>query len=143
MSEHSTVRSWNLWAQWGPLLFGAGLAVLTVVLSELLSADRAAELHAMILVFIAAPYAGFASMDGGRMELVTEVLGITLFCSLAVFGLWVWAPLWIVGYAGHAVWDTLHHPDSGFGAEIVGWYVPFCVSYDILIAGYLAVTLFG
>jgi hypothetical protein len=41
------------------------------------------------------------------------------------------------------VWDTLHHPEGGFGARVVGWYVPFCVVYDLLIAGYLVVVLFA
>ncbi|WP_284013595.1 hypothetical protein [Halobaculum litoreum] len=97
----------------------------------------------MILVFIAAPYAGFASLDGGVRAMATEFAGIALFCGLAVLGLWVWAPLWILGYAGHAVWDTLHHPESGFGATIVGWYVPFCVVYDVVVAAYLAAVYLG
>jgi hypothetical protein len=94
-------------------------------------------------VFIAAPYAGFASIEGGRRTMTVEFAGIAAFCLLAVVGLWFWPPVWIVGYAGHAVWDTLHHPDGGFGARVVGWYVPFCVVYDLLVAGYLVVVCFG
>ncbi|WP_254279333.1 hypothetical protein [Haloarcula marina] len=75
--------------------------------------------------------------------MATEFVGIAFFCSVAVLGLWVWPPLWILGYVGHAVWDTLHHPETGFGTEIVGWYVPFCVIYDVAVAGYLAAGYFG
>lgn len=140
MSRSFAVRSRQFWFQFRPLAVGVGLAVLTVVVSELLSPQRAADLHAMILVFIAAPYAGFASIHGGARTIVTEVAGIALFCTLAVLGLWIWPGFWMLGYAGHAVWDTLHHPESEFGATITGWYVPFCVVYDVLVAGYLAVA---
>lgn len=143
MSGRASVRSPRFWLQSRPLAVGVGLAALTVAISELLLPSLAADIHAMILVFIAAPYAGFASLDGGSRAMATEFAGIALFCSLAVLGLWVWPQLWILGYAGHAVWDTLHHPESGFGATIVSWYVPFCVVYDVLVAGYLAVVYLG
>lgn len=134
-------RAW--WDRWWPLLVGTGLAALTVAVSELLTSARAHDMHAMILVFIAAPYAGFGSLDGTPKALATEFIGITVFCGSAVIGLWVWPPMWVLGYAGHALWDVVHHPEAGFGAEIVGWYVPFCASYDLLVAGYLAVVLMG
>lgn len=143
MNSPKTVFSWGLWTQFRPLVVGIGLALATIVVSEHLPAALATDLHALILVFIAAPYAGFASMDGRPREMVTEFAGIAAFCGLAVLGLWVWEPLFVVGYAGHALWDTLHHPSGEFGAEIVGWYIPFCVVYDLVVAGYLAVGLFA
>jgi hypothetical protein len=103
----------------------------------------ARDVHALVLVFIAGPYAGFASMDGRPRALATEAAGIAVFCGLAMVGLWAWPPAWILGYAGHAVWDGLHHTDGRFGARLVGWYVPLCVVYDLAIAGYLAVALIG
>jgi hypothetical protein len=124
-----------------PAVLGVCLAALTITVGELLPPTLAADLHAMILVFITAVYVGFASVDGDGRALLVEIGGVALFCSLAVSGLWVWSPLWIVGYVGHAVWDTLHHPNGAFGADIVGWYLPLCVVYDLLIAGYLAVVL--
>jgi hypothetical protein len=143
MSGRSSVWSPRFWLRSRPLGVGLGLALVTVVVSELLRPPLAADLHAMVLVFVAAPYAGFASFDGRTRAVVTEVVGIAAFCALALLGLWVWHPIWILGYAGHAVWDTLHHPESGFGATIVGWYVPFCAVYDALVAGYLAVVYLG
>jgi hypothetical protein len=130
-------------AQGRPLAVGAGLAVLTMLVAELLPPAWAFDLHALVLVFVAAPYAGFASLHGGWRTMAVEFVGIAGFCLLAVVGLWVWPPAWVVGYAGHAAWDTLHHETGGFGARVVGWYVPFCVVYDLLIAGYLTVVLAG
>lgn len=141
MSESTSVYSPQLWLQSRPLSVGIIVASLTILVSELLPPSFAANLHAMILVFITAPNAGFASIDGGTREMLTERASITLFCGLAVAGLWVWEPLWIIGHAGHALWDTLHHPGSGFGAQIVGWYIPFCVVYDRVVAGYLTVVI--
>jgi hypothetical protein len=143
MTAPSSVHSRRFWLQSQPLSVGVGLVVLTVAVSELLPPSLAADLHAMVLVFIAAQYAGFASLDGGGRAMAMEFAGIGLFCGLAVLGLWVCAPIQILGYAGHAAWDTLHHPESGFGATIIGWYVPFCVVYDILVASYLVVVYLG
>jgi hypothetical protein len=141
MTRSPTPPSWQLRGQSWPVAVGLALATLTIVVSERLPPTFAADLHAMILVFIAAPYAGFASIDGRTREMTREFVGIAVFCLLAVLGLWVWQPLWIVGYAGHALWDALHRPGSHFGAEVVGWYVPFCVVYDLVVAGYLATVL--
>lgn len=143
MGNPNGILSRGFWVRSRPLAAGGGLAVATIALSEALPPSLSSDLHAMILVAIAAAYVGFASADGGRRAMATEVAGIAFFCGLAVVGLWVWPPLLIVGYVGHAAWDTLHHPSGKFGAEIVGWYVPFCVVYDLLIAAYLVVLLFG
>lgn len=77
----------GVWAQSRAVAAGVGLAAVTILFSELLSPSRASDLHAMILVFIAATYVGFASMDGGRREMATEVAGIAFFYGLAVLGL--------------------------------------------------------
>jgi hypothetical protein len=130
-------------AQGRPLAVGVGLAVLTMLVAELLPPARAFDLYALILVFVAAPYAGFASLHGGWRTMVVEFAAIAGFCLLAVVGLWLWPSAWVVGYAGHAAWDTLHHESGGFGARVAGWYVPFCVVYDLLVAGYLVVVLLG
>lgn len=116
---------------------GTGLAVVTIIVSELLPRAFALDLHALVLVFIAAPYAGFASMDGGSREMAIEFAGIAGFCTLAVGGLWLWHPLWILGYVGHGLWDILHHPHHRFGTTVVGWYIPFCAYYDLIVGGYL------
>ena len=140
MHSSNSIVSWRLLSRSRSVAAGVGLAAVTIILSELLPPSLSSDLHAMILVFIAAAYVGFASMDGGRREMLTEFAAIALFCGVAVLGLWVWPPLLIAGYAGHAVWDTLHHPIRDFGAEIVGWYIPFCVVYDLLIAAYQLLT---
>lgn len=123
-----------------PVSVGTGLALVTIVVSELLPRAFALDFHALVLVFIAAPYAGFASMDGGPRQMVIEFGGIALFCGLAVGGLWAWHPLWILGYVGHGLWDVLHHPHHRFGATVVGWYIPFCSYYDLIVGGYLFVV---
>lgn len=40
------------------------------------------------------------------------------------------APMIGLGLIVHAGWDVLHH-NSGFGAEVPRWYIPFCVVFDI------------
>jgi hypothetical protein len=137
--HHSSARNslLNPLQQFWPVAVGTGLAGVTIIVSELSPPEFALDLHALVLVFIAAPYAGFASIDGGQREMVIEFAGIACFCALAVGGLWLWHPLWVIGYVGHGLWDVLHHPHHRFGATVVGWYIPFCFYYGILVGGYL------
>lgn len=125
-----------------PVTVGISLALLTVVVSEFLPPSRALDLHTMILIFISAVYLGFASAEEEYYKLMIEISGIIVFCTLAMLGLWLWPPLLIIGFVGHAAWDVLHHPENHLGAQVVSWYIPLCLSYDLLVAGYLTVTMF-
>jgi hypothetical protein len=125
------------WIQIRPILIGAGLAALIITFGELLPEEHLLEFHTLALVFIAAVYIGFASADGRPQALVTEVVGIIVFISLALIGLWTWTPALILGFVGHAGWDLIHGPHGTFGAETVGWYIPFCVIVDLAIGAYL------
>ena len=45
---------------------------------------------------------------------------------------YLYAPLAIPSlYVLHGLWDMAHHPTS---MPMPGWYVPFCLVYDVLAA---------
>jgi len=68
--------------------------------------------------------------------------------GVAGFGLAGWAGIrgsawWLVaGWAVHPAWDVgLHY--FGPGQFAPAWYVVLCVSFDLLVAGYIALAVAG
>lgn len=116
--------------------FGTGLALLTVIVLEWLPLAQAHDMLAMLLVFIAAVYIGFALADGERHNLLIEISGVVGFGLCAVLGLW-WNAWWlVVGYLAHGIWDVIHHP-QGIHTPTPQGYAPFCLVYDWLMSAYL------
>lgn len=138
-----STHPWHEFSRFRPILVGGGLAAFSITFGELLPDGQLLELHTLSLVLIAAVYIGFASADGRPHALATEVIGVIAFLSLALVGLWVWPAALILGFVGHAGWDLIHGPHGKFGAETVGWYIPFCVVYDLAVGAYLLVHIGG
>ncbi len=114
--------------------FLAGTATITFAL--LIPKSSALELLTAVLWSIAAVYFGFVLIDGRRRELLIEIGNMVLTIALALLGLWV-APYWLaLGYFAHGLWDAFHHPRL-IQTKIPRWYVPFCMLYDWMIAGFI------
>ncbi len=117
-------------------IIGFVASIATIAIAALMPKGMALELLFGILVGIAAVYFGFALRDGRKRESLIEFGGIALTLALAALGLWV-SPYWLaLGYFVHGVWDLLHHP-RGIRTEMPRWYVPFCLIYDWLLAGFI------
>lgn len=120
---------------------GVGLALLTLLLVTSLEEALARRFLALLLAAIGAVYVGFALMDGRRGVLVLEVAAAAATFVCALYGLAV-SPLGLVaGYAGHGVWDLLHHPRRSVGASVVPWYPLACLAYDWIVAVWILGTL--
>jgi len=118
------------------VLLGVTLALLSALILSLLDQPKALDLTSMLLIFIAAPYIGFALMDGRQREIWIEIIAIIVFATLAILGLWM-QPIWLViGLFLHGIWDVIHHP-HGIQTQLTSWYPPFCMVYDWLVAGYV------
>ncbi len=118
------------------LLSGLVGAIATVTIASLLPKPMALELLFAILVAIAFVYFGFVLIDGRVREMLFEFGNIALTLTLAFSGLWV-APYWLAaGYFIHGVWDAIHHP-GGVQTKTPRWYIPFCLLYDWLVAGFI------
>lgn len=124
-----------------PVGFGVALFSVTVPIHLLTDTKTSITIAATTLALIGGAYIGFDVADGRRDVFWSELAVATLFGAAAVLGiLWHWAAL-PVGLALHAGWDLLHH-NSHRLARIPKWYVPFCVVYDLLAAGFL-IFLYG
>ena len=124
-----------------PVGFGVALFSVTAPIHLLINTETSIAIAAMILALIGGAYIGFAVADGRRDVFWSELAVALLFGAAAVLGiLWHWVAL-PIGLALHAGWDLLHHYSHRL-ARIPKWYVPFCVVYDLLAAGFL-ILLYG
>ena len=121
-------------------LVGALLALAVGRLGTVVGLDRDRAFYPTILVVIASYYVLFAVMGGSTRALVVEVVVATAFLVVAVVGfkhsLWLVA----VAFAVHGILDLFHGqliPNPG----VPIWWPAFCLAYDGVAAGYLALLL--
>jgi hypothetical protein len=124
-----------------PILIGA---VLGALLAIFVRTRKGAEVGVLTLglVVTALIYVGLALAGDYRQWVLTELLGVALFGSLAWLGLRV--SLWwlALGWLGHVGWDVGLHLDRA--QPIVGaWYPLFCVGFDLVVAGFLVSAALG
>lgn len=118
------------------LLVGSVAAIATIIVAILIPKSMASEFLSIVLTGIAFVYFGFVLIDGRKREMLIEFGNIGLTIALALLGLWV-APYWLAaGYLAHGLWDALHHP-RGIQTKIPSWYVPLCLIYDWIVAGFI------
>jgi len=130
-------------AAWTPMP-GALAGVLFLIFTPLhflLPQAASIALSGVTLALIGGAYIGFAAMATEARIFWIEMMTALGFGLVAVLGIWVHWGFLPLGLALHAGWDYLHHR-PGFGAAVPKWYIPFCVIFDLLAAGFL-VLLYG
>ena len=123
-----------------PYRLGGILAAITILIGILLPEAVTLNLLALLLFGIASIYFGFAVADGRTKALLIEASIVLLYLGLAILGIQLSAWILVIGYVLHGFWDWGHH-NRDFGAQVVSWYIPFCVLYDWIIAVFIAVLL--
>jgi hypothetical protein len=119
-------------------LIGVGLAAAVYVFAMVSGFDRERVFYPTVVV--GHYYILFAAMGSSTPVLALESLAATAFLALAVIGfkksLWLTA----AALAGHGIFDFFHHlliQNPGVPA----WWPGFCMSFDVLAGGFLAVLL--
>jgi hypothetical protein len=82
-------------------------------------------------------YALFAVIGGSAHALSIESIAILAFLGMSVAG--YRSSLWlvVVALAAHGLFDFIHgHLIANPG--VPAWWPPFCLSYDVVAAAYLA-----
>ena len=90
-------------------------------------------------IFAAVGYIDFA-YDAGKSPawVGLEVLGLVIYGSMAIRGVFG-SPWWLVaGWALHPVWDGVLHYYGPGGAFAPTWWTVPCISWDLLAAAYIA-----
>jgi hypothetical protein len=121
-------------------LIGVGLAVAVCVFAMWSGFDRERVFYSTVALVVAHYYILFAVMGSSMPALALESLAAAVFMALATIGfkknLWLTA----AALAGHGVFDSVHHlliQNPGVPA----WWPGFCLSFDVLAGGFLAVLL--
>jgi hypothetical protein len=121
-------------------LIGAVLAAVVCTSAMLSGFDRGRVFYPTLLIVIATYYILFAVMGSSMAALTIESLVACTFLILAVAGFKKTLWLAVAGLAAHGVFDFFHHlliPNPG----VPVWWPGFCLSFDILAGGFLAVLL--
>ena len=126
-----------------PMRGGLAVALAISVPHLFLPLDWSVALAALTLAVIAGVYIGFAVLHGREHAFVAEAIAAVTFAALALGGMMVSPWIIPVGLVGHAIWDMLHHRRTHFLTDVPGWYVPFCIVIDVILALVLAVSWAG
>jgi hypothetical protein len=118
-------------------VIGIVLALSVSCFARLTGLDRDRAFYPTVAIVIASYYVLFAAMSGSSGVLAVELIVMSAFVVVAVIGFR--RNLWLVVacLAGHGVLDVLH----GFLVTNPGvpeWWPPFCATYDMGAAGFLA-----
>jgi len=119
------------------IVVGVALAAPVLWIVHSVSPQRGLDILALQLAAIAAVYVGSSLAGGGFALFSVESLGVMAFILAALFGRWGSPALLAAGYAAHGVWDLVHHLGP-IPTCLPGWYAPFCLGYDFVVAGFVA-----
>lgn len=121
----------------GWLMLGLILAAMFILYTRQL--DSQYEVHVMgsALLVAALIYVGFALVWGNSVWLTIELGGVLaygLFWLLAWRASYIWLA---VGWGLHPLWDLALHLFGPGHAVVPEWYAIACLSFDLLVAGYI------
>jgi hypothetical protein len=119
---------------------GILLALTIGALATVIGMDRDRAFYPTVTIVVASYYALFAVMGASPQVLVIESIVGVMFLALAVVGFR--SSLWLVvlALAAHGVFDLVHgHFIMNSGLPL--WWPPFCLTYDLTAAAYLACLL--
>jgi len=121
-------------------LIGAGLAVGVCAFATLVGFDRDRVFYPTLVIVTATYYILFAAIGSSTPALALESLVAGAFLVVAVAGfkknLW----LIVAAFAGHGFFDFFHHLlIQNPGVPV--WWPGFCLSFDVLAGGFLAMLL--
>jgi hypothetical protein len=118
-------------------LVGAVLALSVGLFATYVGLDRDRAFYPTVTIVIASYYALFAVMGGSLDALLIESIVIVgfLVASIAGFKYSLW--LVVAALAAHGLFDFVHGSFiTNPGVPV--WWPSFCLSYDVVAAGYLA-----
>lgn len=116
---------------------GAVLALGVGISATLFGLDRDRAFYPTVTIVVASYYVLFAVMGGSVYTLTAESIVVVAFCGVAIAGFKTSLWLVVAALAAHGLFDFIHGQlISNPGVPL--WWPPFCFSYDVVAAAYLA-----
>ncbi len=121
-------------------LIGLILSLAVAGLATVIGLDRERAFYPTVMIVIGSYYVLFAAMGASRGTLMIEIAIASAFLLVAVLGFM--ENLWLVVTAliGHGVFDFIHHFFIA-NPGVPHWWPGFCLAFDALLGGFLAVRL--
>jgi hypothetical protein len=118
------------------LLLGAISCFALIFLARRLGPKHELRIYAISLIIAALIYVAFTARGATATWLALEIAGAVVFTLLALLGLKISVLILAFAWAAHAAWDVVLHKltDAAF---VPDWYPLACLSFDLLLAGYL------
>jgi hypothetical protein len=119
---------------------GVVLSLVVVGLGSSVGFDRDRSFYPVVLTVVGSYYVLFAAMGApGRVVTVESLFG-AVFLVAAVVGFK--RSLWVVVAAlvAHGIFDLVHHRFID-NPGVPEWWPGFCLAFDVLAGGFLAVLL--
>ncbi len=123
-------------------LVGASLALGISLCATVFGFDRDRVLYPFMAIVVASYYELFAAIAGLMPVVWQELLAFFAFAALGILGFKTNLWLVVAALAGHGLFD-LAHPHLIINPGTPSWWPMFCMTYDIVAAGYLALLLRG
>ena len=121
-------------------LIGLILSLAVAGLATVIGLDRERAFYPTVMIVIGSYYVLFAAMGASRGTLMIEIAIASAFLLVAVLGFM--ENLWLVVTAliGHGIFDFIHHFFIA-NPGVPHWWPGFCLAFDALLGGFLAVRL--
>lgn len=123
-------------------LIGALLALVVGLFATWMRFDRDRSFYSTVMIIIASYYVLFSVMGGSAQALWTECGVMAPFVLAAALGFTKTQWLVVAALAAHGLLDLVH-PHLVSNPGVPAWWPAFCLAYDLVAAGYLAVRLVG
>ncbi|MEL6381919.1 MAG: DUF6010 family protein [Cyanobacteria bacterium J06626_18] len=96
------------------------------------------------LMVAAVIYVGFAVIgDASKAWVGVEIAGVGIYGLFAILG-WLYSRWWLMlGWLLHPIWDVWLHLFAKGTDFTPAWYALTCLSFDLLVAGYIGGTQLG
>jgi hypothetical protein len=121
-------------------LIGALLALGVGIYATWTGFDRERSFYPTVMIVIASYYVLFSVMGGSSQSLLSECAVMVPFLIAATAGFKRTQWLVVAALAAHGVLDLVHpHLVTNPGVPV--WWPSFCLAYDVVAAGYLALLL--
>ncbi|MEO5938321.1 MAG: DUF3703 domain-containing protein [Sphingomonas sp.] len=121
-------------------LIGIALAFGVIAFSRLVGFDRSSSYYPLMVIVVASYYVLFAVIGGSGEALRAEILVLIAFVAAAVGGFRLTLWLAAAGLIGHGLLDAIH-ADVISDAGVPSYWPAFCMAFDLVVGGYLAIQL--